>query len=145
MGTSLFVNADCVWIVTGDCRPPRQLGFGILVAASLLIEPWPKRSPGGPTRLPLPPWHVSLSPVFSVPASAFVNGRPRRAPRLSRFGAAGVVATLATRGGLGLAGQIDLIAPGSVSERFRARDRRFYSPLCITLAALSLPAVLKPA
>ena len=44
-----------------------------------IIEPWPKRSPGGPTRLPLPPWHVSLSPVFSVrrpPSSMVGRGGP---------------------------------------------------------------------
>jgi hypothetical protein len=75
-------------------------------------------------------------------AAAFVDGRPRRAPGVRRLGAAGVVATLAARGGLGMAGRTDLIARGSVSERFRARDRRVYSPLCLTLAALSLPAVL---
>lgn len=77
-------------------------------------------------------------------AAAFVDGRPRRAPGISRLGAAGVVATLAARGGIGMAGRTDLIARGSVSERFRARDRRVYSPLCLTLAALSLPAVLGP-
>ncbi len=75
-------------------------------------------------------------------AAAFVDGRPRNAPGVSRLGAAGVVATLAVRGGLGIAGRTDLIARGAVSERFRARDRRVYSPLCLTLAALSLPAVL---
>ena len=77
-------------------------------------------------------------------AAAFVDGRPRRAPGISRLGAAGVAATLAARGGIGMAGRTDLIARGSVSERFRARDRRIYSPLCLTLAALSLPAVLGP-
>ncbi len=75
-------------------------------------------------------------------AAAFVNGFPRLAPGVSRLGAAGVVATLAARGGLGMAGRTDLIARGPVSERFRARDRRVYSPLCLTLAVLSLPAVL---
>jgi Protein of unknown function (DUF3995) len=75
-------------------------------------------------------------------AAAFVDGRPRCAPRVSRIGAAGVVATLAARGGLGMAGRTDLLARGSISERFRARDRRVYSPLCLALAALSLPAVL---
>ncbi len=74
-------------------------------------------------------------------AAAFVAGRPRRASGLSRLGAAGVVATLAARGGLGMAGHTDLLAAGSTSDRFRARDRRVYSPLCLTLAALSLPAL----
>jgi hypothetical protein len=75
-------------------------------------------------------------------AAAFVAGRPHRAPGFSRLGAAGVVTTLAARGGLGMAGRTDLLAPGSASERFRDRDRRIYSPLCLTLAALSLPAAL---
>lgn len=74
-------------------------------------------------------------------ASAFVAGRPHRAPRFGRLASAGVVATLATRGGFGIAGRTDLLVPGSTSERFRSRDRRVYSPLCLTLAALSLPAV----
>ena len=75
-------------------------------------------------------------------AAAFVAGRPRRLPGFSRLGAAGVVVALATRGGLGLAGRTDLLAPDSVSERFRTRDRRVYSPLCLALAALSLPAAM---
>lgn len=75
-------------------------------------------------------------------AAGFVSGRPRRAPGLSRLGAAGVVATLATRGGFGMAGRTDALVPGSTSERFRERDRRVYSPLCLALAALSLPGVL---
>ncbi len=75
-------------------------------------------------------------------ASAFVAGHPRGSAGLSRLGAAGVVVTLAGRGGLGMAGRTDLLSRGSVSERFRARDRRVYSPLCLALAALSLPAAL---
>jgi len=75
-------------------------------------------------------------------AAAFVSGRPHRAPNLSRLGTAGVVATLATRGGLGMVGRTDLLAKGATSERFRSRDRRVYSPLCLSLAALSLPAAL---
>jgi hypothetical protein len=62
-------------------------------------------------------------------------------PFLSRLGAVGVVAVLTARGGLGLAGRTDLVSPGSDSESFRRRDRRFYAPLCLALAALSLPAV----
>jgi hypothetical protein len=38
-----------------------------------------------------------------------------------------------------MAGRTDLLAPGSSSERFRSLDRRVYSPICLTLAALSLP------
>ncbi len=77
-------------------------------------------------------------------ASAFVSGRPARLP-LRRLGAAGVVVVLGARGVLGVAGRTDLAVPGSVGARFRRLDRRFYGPLCLTLAALSLPAVLAPA
>lgn len=34
-----------------------------------------------------------------------------------------------------------VISRGSESQRFRRLDRRIYSPLCLTLAALALPAV----
>jgi hypothetical protein len=74
-------------------------------------------------------------------AAALLRGRPRSAPRLSRLGAAVVVATLATRGGFGIAGRTDLLVGGPTSARFRDRDRRLYSPLCLTLATLSAPAV----
>jgi Protein of unknown function (DUF3995) len=74
-------------------------------------------------------------------ATALVDGHPRSAPALSRMGSAGVVAVLATRGGLGLAGRTDLVSPGSTSEGFRRLDRRVYYPFCLALAALALPAV----
>lgn len=74
-------------------------------------------------------------------AAAVVSGRPRRAPRLNRAGAAGVVATFTVRGSFGLAGRTDLLVPGSTSAAFRARDRRIYAPICLTLAALSAPAL----
>lgn len=76
--------------------------------------------------------------------AALVAGHPRRAPGLSRAGSAGVVAVLAARGSLGLAGRTDLLAPGSSSERFRELDRRIYAPLCLTLAALAAPAAARP-
>jgi hypothetical protein len=74
-------------------------------------------------------------------AAALVDGRPRAVPVISRIGAAGVVGVLATRGALGLAGRTDVVSPGSVSEHFRRLDRRFYSPLCLGLAALAAPAI----
>jgi hypothetical protein len=37
-------------------------------------------------------------------------------------------------------GRTDLLSPGATSARFRAKDRRLYSPLCLALAALSVPA-----
>jgi Protein of unknown function (DUF3995) len=78
-------------------------------------------------------------------AASLVGGRPRRWPRASRIGSAGVVAVLTVRDLFGLAGRTDLISPGSESERFRRLDRRIYSPLCLTLGALALPAVLSRA
>jgi hypothetical protein len=72
-------------------------------------------------------------------AAGLVAGRPRRAPRLSRHGARAVTGVLATRGAFGMAGRTDLLASGASSERFRSMDRRVYSPVCLTLAALSLP------
>jgi hypothetical protein len=73
-------------------------------------------------------------------AAAFVDGRPRALPHLRRAGAAGVVLVLTGRGLLGLAGRTDVVSPGSSSARFRELDRRRYSPLCLALAALALPA-----
>lgn len=73
-------------------------------------------------------------------AAALVSGRPRSRPWVSRTGSAGVVAVFATRGAFGLAGRTDLLVKGSSSDRFRARDRRLYAPICLTLAALSAPA-----
>jgi hypothetical protein len=73
-------------------------------------------------------------------AAALVSGRPRRRQWVSRMGSTGVVAAFATRGAFGLAGKTDLLVKGSSSERFRARDRQIYGPICLTLAALSAPA-----
>jgi hypothetical protein len=77
-------------------------------------------------------------------AAALVTGRPRAHPGLARTGSAGVTATFALRGALGLVGRTDLLSPGSTSARFRALDRRYYGPLCLGLAALSAPAVAPP-
>ena len=90
---------------------------------------------------------MAASPSSSSPlaprcaAAALVTGHPRARPGLARAGSAGVTATFALRGALGLAGRTDLVSPGSTSARFRALDRRCYGPLCLGLAALSAPAV----
>lgn len=62
------------------------------------------------------------------------------APR--RQGARALVGAFSLRGALGLAGRTDALSPGSTSPRFRELDRRVYSPLCLTLALLALPAAL---
>jgi hypothetical protein len=77
-------------------------------------------------------------------AAALVTGHPRGHPGPARVGSAGVTATFALRGALGLAGRTDLIAPGATSARFRELDRRYYAPLCLGLAALSAPAAGLP-
>jgi hypothetical protein len=73
-------------------------------------------------------------------AAALVAGRPRRAAPVRRLGAGAVVATFTARGVAGLAGRTDLLAPGSSSARFRELDRRYYSPLCLAIAGLAVPA-----
>lgn len=90
---------------------------------------------------PPPPAACLAVAALLAAAAALVDGRPRALPGLSRLGAGGVVAVLATRGALGLAGRTDALSPGSVSERFRRLDRRVYSPLCLSLAALAAPAM----
>ena len=74
-------------------------------------------------------------------ASGLIGGRPAVDPRLRRGGVRAVVAVLCLRGSLGLGGRTDILSPGSASPRFRRLDRRIYSPLCLGLAALALPAV----
>jgi hypothetical protein len=93
----------------------------------------------GHQEFPSPAASLTVAGALAA-GSAFVAGRPARARRLHRAGAAGVVAVLSVRGGLGLAGLTHLVSPGSSSPRFRGLDRRLYSPLCLTLAALAAPA-----
>ncbi|GGV75009.1 hypothetical protein GCM10015535_04740 [Streptomyces gelaticus] len=76
-------------------------------------------------------------------AALLVAGRPRRRPALSRVGAAGVAGVLSLRGAAGLAGRTDLLAPGSVSPRFRRLDRLAYSPLCLALATSTVIATAR--
>lgn len=76
-------------------------------------------------------------------AAGLLAGGGRLDARLRALGARLVVGVLATRAAAGLSGRTDLLAPGSSSPRFRALDRRLYSPLCLTLAALALPATVR--
>ena len=94
----------------------------------------------GHDHFPPPTACLAVAVVLAV-GSALVAGRPAHPDRLQRIGAAGVVGGLAMRGLLGLAGLTHLVSPGSSSPRFRRLDRRFYAPLCLTLAALATPAV----
>jgi Protein of unknown function (DUF3995) len=57
---------------------------------------------------------------------------------LRRVGRSAVATVLVARGLLGLAGQTDLVSPGSTSLSFRRLDRRVYAPLCLALGALTI-------
>ena len=78
--------------------------------------------------------------VLCGTAGALVAGGARGSSPARRIGVATVVSVLCVRGVLGLAGRTDLVSPGSDSPRFRTLDRRVYSPLCLTIAAMALPA-----
>lgn len=93
----------------------------------------------GRPKLPSPGACVGVAAALSA-ASALVGGWPSRGAPLQRAGATGVVAVLLVRGGVGLAGRTDLVSPGSSSPCFRRLDRRYYAPLCLTIAALASPA-----
>jgi hypothetical protein len=84
---------------------------------------------------------VAVAGALTI-ASALIGGHPSVDPRLRRAGARATVAILGVRGSLGLLGRTDILSPGSVSPHFRRLDRRIYSPLCLALAALALPAGL---
>ena len=80
------------------------------------------------------------SPSFAVAgalftAAALVADVPVGSARLRRLGVAGVAGVLGLRGALGLAGRTSVLVPRSTGERFRRLDRRYFSPLCLALAA----------
>ena len=122
-GLTALAGLHLVW-ATGSTWPAADAG-------AISGQP-PGRSPG--------PVACAVVAGLLATAAALVSGRPRSRPALARLGSAGVTATFAARGALGLAGRTDLISPGATSARFRALDRRVYAPLCLTLAALSAPA-----
>ena len=74
-------------------------------------------------------------------AGALVAGAPVVPRRLRPLGIASVAVVLGFRGAVGLAGRTDLLSPGSSSDRFRRLDRRYYSPLCLALAAGALTSI----
>jgi Protein of unknown function (DUF3995) len=90
----------------------------------------------GATEVPGPAACFAVSGALGA-AAALVGGWPAGHPAIRRTGAAGVAAVLAGRGVLGLAGRTRLVSPASRSARFQRLDRRVYSPLCLTLAAMS--------
>src|SRR5215207_5517927 len=130
---------------------------GLAAVAALHViwatgSPWPLADAGeladvvggrvGGADPPSPAQCLAVAGLLGT-AATLVAGRPARAPLLRRSGAAGVVAVLATRGALGLAGRTDLAVPTATSPRFRRLDRRAYAPLCLALATLAAPAVVR--
>lgn len=68
-------------------------------------------------------------------ASALVADAPVAPRKIRRLGRRVVGVVLGVRGIAGLVGRTDVLSPGSASPRFRSLDRRYYSPLCLALAA----------
>jgi hypothetical protein len=122
------------------------LGIGVLHAAWGAGASWPMRDRADlvdavvgaddPHALDGP--HASyLVAVVLGAAAAAVAVRPERLGRTRRTAVAGIAATLAARGALGIAGRTHLVSPVSTGRRFRRLDRRIYSPLCLALAGLT--------
>jgi hypothetical protein len=75
-------------------------------------------------------------------AAALTAGFPRRRSRLRRLSSATVTATFLFRGLLGVSGRTQALFTDADSDRFRNLDRRYYGPLCLAIAGLSVPASL---
>jgi hypothetical protein len=130
----------------------RNLGVGGLLALAAVHASWARGSSWplpdrcrlawtvvGSEEMPSSAACLAVTALLTVGAG-LVAGLPRRAPRLGRMGAAGVVAVLAARGVVGAAG----LMPGQrVSEAFARWDRRLYSPLCLLLAGLCAAGVYR--
>lgn len=131
LGLSAIAGLHCIW-ATGSSWPlPDRAALSDQVAG------------GSPEGAPSSAACVAVAALL-ISAAALVDGHPRSRPTISRVGAAGVVAVLTVRGVAGMAGRTDLLSPRSTSAAFRSRDRQMYSPVCLALAALSLPAALGP-
>lgn len=76
-----------------------------------------------------------------VVAAALAADMPIVPRRLRMTGRYGVASMLAGRGALGLLGATERVSPGSNSPRFKRMDRRYYTPLCLVLAAATATAV----
>jgi hypothetical protein len=85
-----------------------------------------------------------LTVAAALKLAALCVAWPDGPPRPFRRGVARIsVLALLCRGLLGMLGRTDVVSPGSSSPRFRAMDRRLYSPICLTLALLAAPSALR--
>lgn len=88
----------------------------------------------GAGRAPSPAACYAVAGLLAT-AAALVAGVPADRPRFRLAGQVGVAAVLGARGLVGVAGRIDLVAPGEVTPQMRRWDRRLYTPLVLALAA----------
>jgi Protein of unknown function (DUF3995) len=129
----------------------RGLGAGGLLVVAAVHANWARRSwwPApdeksiaqvvlGANHMPSSSACLAVASLLTA-SSALVLGRPRRLPRVRRLGAGIVVAVLGARGLIGSAG---LMPQERRSVTFKHWNRRLYSPLCLSLAALCAPAAL---
>lgn len=78
--------------------------------------------------------------VALLTASALVLDVPIGPSWVRRVGRGTVATVFVVRAAAGLSGRTDALVPGSVGPRFRRLDRRYFSPLCLLLAAGTLSA-----
>jgi Protein of unknown function (DUF3995) len=129
----------------------RGLGAGGLLVVAAMHANWARRSwwPApdeksiaqavlGANHMPSSTACLTVASLLTM-GSALVLGRPRRLPRVRRLGAGIAVAVLGARGAIGSAG---LMPHDRRSVTFKRWNRRLYSPLCLSLAALCAPAAL---
>lgn len=123
----------------------RWLGMGGLMTVAAIHanwargSSWPAPNPQqlaqaviGGDELPSAAACMAVAGLLTA-ATGFVGGVPRQSPRLQRLGAAAVVVALSARGAVGALG---LLPHDRASQSFARWNRRLYSPLCLTLAAL---------
>jgi len=91
----------------------------------------------GQTDVPSPAACAAVAAALGAGAVLLEGGGSLRRP-----GARALLGAFGLRGALGIAGHTDVLSPGSTSRRFRELDRRVYSPVCLALALLTLPAAL---
>ena len=72
--------------------------------------------------------------LLAVASSLVVDAAPLPTP-LRRAGVVVAATVLAVRGVAGVSGRTSMLVPWEPSAGFVARDRRFYGPLCLALAA----------
>jgi hypothetical protein len=98
---------------------------------------WLADTVAGTNTVPEPVACFAVGGVLLV-ASGLVAGVLPVPPIVRRAGVIGVAGVLTGRGLAGLAGRTERLVGWTPSPRFVRLDRRFYAPLCLTLAAGAL-------